>query len=108
MKQRYSIAIEALSLKDYEVDAHNVDDAMKLVMDACFESNLVTFDTDDIGLIIFKATDASGTTAERYLIHEGDAFKVISDEVIDDIINADSAEDAVSILDAVIRSIAGE
>lgn len=108
MKQRYSIAIEALSLKDYEVDAHNVDDAMKLVMDACFESNLVTFDTDDIGLIIFKATDASGTTAERYIIHEGDALKVISDEVIDDIINADSAEDAVSILDAVIRSIAGE
>ena len=108
MKQRYSIAIEALSLKDYEVDAHNVDDAMKLVMDACFESNLVTFDTDDIGLIIFKATDASGTTAERYLIHEGAAFKIISDEVIDDIINADSAEDAVSILDAVIRSIAGE
>ena len=108
MKQRYSIAIEALSLKDYEIDAHNADDAMKLVMDACFESNLVTFDADDIGLIIFKATDASGTTTERYLIREGDAFKVISDEVIDNIINADSTEDAVSILDALIRSIAGE
>lgn len=81
---------------------------MKLVMDACFESNLVTFDADDIGLIIFKATDASGTTTERYLIREGDAFKVISDEVIDDIITADSTEDAVSILDAVIRSIASE
>lgn len=103
--KKYRIVIEALSFKDYEVEGRGVEDALDLIEEAYFQSNMVSFSDDDIGLITFKATDEDGTISKRYTVRAGKVYGEVPEDIVEKIMQSESSDEVKSLMDTLFKSI---